>query len=106
MTDSRLYGNEYSVFDLLSGLTDGIFSVRDAGYDTMRQNLQVEYVRRLTKLLDSEADSSSDVAPQSAPSTIREDPRVIAGDYRRERGATGSSRIPAFIDRLALPNSK
>ena len=66
MTDSRLYGNEYSVFDLLSELTEAVLEVNENGYDTLRQNLQVEYVRRLIKLVDLSDSASSDAVPQSA----------------------------------------
>ena len=108
MTDSRLYGNEYSVFELLSELTDGIFSVGDAGYDTMRQNLQVEYVRRLNKLLDPEADSSSDVAPQSAAffqlGKIRDSLQEITVESEEQQAHLEYLRL--LIDRALTVNSK
>jgi len=56
MTDSSLYGNTYSVNQMLSDLTDSIF-IEDANSKviTMRQNLQTLYVRRLIKMLSDEA---------------------------------------------------
>ena len=56
MTDSNLYGNTYSVNQMLSDLTDSIF-IEDANskVSTVRQNLQTLYVRRLIKLLGDEA---------------------------------------------------
>jgi hypothetical protein len=56
MTDSSLYGNTYTVNQMLSDLTDSIF-IEDANSKviTVRQNLQTLYVRRLIQLLSDEA---------------------------------------------------
>ena len=56
MTDSNLYGNTYSVNQMLSDLTNSIF-MEDANskVSTVRQNLQTLYVKRLIKLLSDEA---------------------------------------------------
>ena len=56
MTDSNLYGNTYSVNQMLSDLTNSIF-MEDANskVSTVRQNLQTLYLRRLIKLLGDEA---------------------------------------------------
>jgi len=51
LTDSRLYGNEYSAGQALVELTDAIFAADlDRNVNTFRQNLQVEYVERLLKI--------------------------------------------------------
>ena len=51
LTDSRLYGNEYSAGQALVDLTDAIFAADlDRNVDTFRQNLQIEYVERLLKI--------------------------------------------------------
>src|SRR6056297_1293853 len=55
ITNSRLYGNEYSVAEVVGDLTDAIFSAdADANVNTFRQNLQVEYVNRLIAVTASE----------------------------------------------------
>jgi hypothetical protein len=56
MTDSRLYGNAYPVAEMMTDLTDAVFA-RDAGgnVNSFRQNLQIEYVRRLVDLHGSSA---------------------------------------------------
>ncbi len=52
LTDSRLYGNEYSVAEMLGDLTDAIFEEDLKGpVNTYRQNLQMQYVQRLTGIL-------------------------------------------------------
>lgn len=56
MTDSRTYGNEYSVADVTADLTSAIFE-EDAGgnVNTFRQNLQLSYTERLIGILGSDA---------------------------------------------------
>ena len=51
MTDSALYGNEYSLGEMIDDLTDSIFAA-DARrtINSYRQNLQMEYVQRLAKV--------------------------------------------------------
>ena len=70
MTDSSLYGNTYSVNQMLSDLTDSIF-IEDANssVSTIRQNLQTLYLRRLIKLVDD--DSGYQMTSAAAYSSIR-----------------------------------
>lgn len=52
ITDSRLYGNEYELADMLGDLTSAIFAEDLRGdVNTFRQNLQIEYVSRLTDIV-------------------------------------------------------
>ncbi len=52
ITDSRLYGNEYALADMMEDLTAAIFDAdRRGDVNTFRQNLQVEYVTRLTDVV-------------------------------------------------------
>ena len=57
ITDSRLYGNAYSLAQMMTDLTDAVFSadLRD-DVNTFRQNLQTEYVRRLIDIADDGED--------------------------------------------------
>ena len=53
VTDSKLYGNTYGIDEVMMDLTNSIFSADSKGnVNTFRQNLQVEYVNRLIKMLD------------------------------------------------------
>lgn len=55
ITDSRTYGNSYSVAEVVGDLTGSIFDADAAGdVNTFRQNLQIEYVTRLISVLESE----------------------------------------------------
>ena len=54
ITDSRLYGNQYELSDMMSDLTDGIFDEDLRGnVNTFRQNLQTEYVSKLINIIES-----------------------------------------------------
>ena len=53
ITDSRLYGNDYALADMMGDLTATIFDAdRRGDVNTFRQNLQVEYVTRLTDIVN------------------------------------------------------
>jgi hypothetical protein len=51
MTNSRLYGNQYSTADMMGDLTKAIFEADlKTGVNIFRQNLQTEYVKQLTSI--------------------------------------------------------
>ena len=55
LTDTRIYGNEYSVADMLVDLTDAVFAADlNADVNTFRQNLQLAYVERLISIVDAD----------------------------------------------------
>jgi hypothetical protein len=61
ITDTQSYGNEYSVVEMLGDLTAAVFAA-DLGGDvsSFRQNLQIEYVRRLLDIVDKQAGARYD----------------------------------------------
>lgn len=53
LTDSRHYGNEYALADMMGDLTDGIFEAdMNTDVNIFRQNLQTDYVTQLASILD------------------------------------------------------
>ncbi|MCA1761837.1 MAG: zinc-dependent metalloprotease [Cryomorphaceae bacterium] len=55
LTDTELYGNEYSLDEYMTELTDAVFEADIKGsVSSMRQNLQIEYTKRLASALKSE----------------------------------------------------
>lgn len=55
ITDSRTYGNTYAAADVVRDLTSAIFDTDARGnVNTFRQNEQVEYVKVLTAVLESD----------------------------------------------------
>lgn len=55
ITDSRHYGNEYPLADMMNDLTDGIFAADlNGNVNIFRQNLQSEYVTHLGSILEED----------------------------------------------------
>ena len=53
IVDTELYGNEYELTAFLNDLTNAMFQAdRRTSVNSMRKNLQVEYVERLIQILD------------------------------------------------------
>jgi hypothetical protein len=56
ITDSKLYGNKYSLTAVLRDVTNGIFTEDLGGnVSSIRQNLQEEYVSRLLNIIDTKS---------------------------------------------------
>jgi hypothetical protein len=67
LTDSRLYGNQYSAAQMMSDLTDAVFAADARGnVNTFRQNLQLEYVTQLAAMLRAPAAATYDFVSKSA----------------------------------------
>jgi hypothetical protein len=78
MTDSRIYGNTYPVAEMMTDLTDAAFAA-DVGRDvnTFRQNLQIEYVRRLVDVYGS--DAHDHIARSAALHSLRRVEDMLSG---------------------------
>lgn len=71
ITNSRLYGNTYSVADVMNDLTKGIFDADMTGnVNVYRQYLQTNYVEILTNLI-GEKSQADDVAMAAARYTLK-----------------------------------
>lgn len=56
LTDSRLYGNKYSVNEMVTDLTDAVFKADiNASVNTFRQNLQISYVEQLVAIVSDKS---------------------------------------------------
>lgn len=67
ITDSRMYGNDYPLAEVMSDLTSAIFDAdARANVSTFRQNLQMEYVNRLVAIISAPTKSNYDYPSQSA----------------------------------------
>lgn len=67
ITDSRLYGNEYPLAEVMSDLTSAVFDAdARASVNTFRQNLQMEYVNRLVAMVSAPTKNAFDYPSQSA----------------------------------------
>ena len=89
ITDTQSYGNDYSVVEMLGDLTAAVFSA-DLGGDvsSFRQNLQIEYVRRLLDIVDKQAGARYDnVARGVALDRLR----WVEGQMTRNRGGDAAT---------------
>jgi hypothetical protein len=65
VTDTRLYGNDYGLGELMEDLTAAVFAADlESDVNTFRQNLQLEYVNRLTRIA-AQRDNRYDYPSQS-----------------------------------------
>ena len=78
VTDARLYGNAYSLAEVMDDLTAAVFDADARGdVNTFRQNLQVEYVTRLAALMADEQDQYDHVAQGLALAQLRRIERAM-----------------------------
>ncbi len=97
VTDARLYGNAYSLADVMADLTTALFEADARGdVNTFRQNVQVDYVARLAAMLADEGDAYDSVAQSQALAQLR---RVEAMQKAR-RG--GNAETVAHRDHLVF----
>ena len=67
ISDSRQYGNQYPLGDVVEDLTNAIFGDdMPRSVNTYRQNLQLEYVNRLVAMVSGDAKANFDYLSQSA----------------------------------------
>lgn len=67
ISDSRQYGNQYPLGDVVEDLTNAIFGDDlSRSVNTYRQNLQLEYVNRLVAMVSGDAKANFDYLSQSA----------------------------------------
>jgi hypothetical protein len=72
ITNSRLYGNSYSVADVLNDLTTGIFRADlKTNVNVHRQYLQTAYVKGLVSMIDSKMSFYDDVAKAAGLNALR-----------------------------------
>ncbi len=76
LSDTRLYGNTYSVNEVLSDLTEAIFMEdSNSSITSVRQNLQTFYVRRLLKILSLEY--YDEISSAAAYNSLRKIEKIV-----------------------------
>ena len=72
ITNTRLYGNRYSVADVMNDLTTGIFSADlKMNVNVYRQYLQTNYVKALLSINDTRSSTYDDVARAAALNAVK-----------------------------------
>jgi hypothetical protein len=104
ITDSRLYGNEYPLSEVMSDLTSAIFDADAAGnVNTFRQNIQMEYVNRLAAIVNPAARSAYDYPSQSAAlASLRSIQSKLAGKSGANAETMAHTRNVLFTIQKAL----
>lgn len=96
MTDTRLYGNNYSVMEMMTDLTNGCFRADMTSPNTFRRNLQVEYVTSLINMSGVKTKSSHDyIAQEAALSQLRAIRQMMAS-------AGGTAEAKAHHDYIVM----
>ncbi|MGB3542938.1 zinc-dependent metalloprotease [Rubrivirga sp.] len=96
ITDARLYGNDYSLTEVMTDLTDAIFAADLEGdVNTFRQNLQVDYVTRLAALAADEKDAYDSIAQTQGLAQLRAIEDLL-------EDADGNAETRAHRDHLAF----
>ncbi|OQP47413.1 Matrixin [Niastella yeongjuensis] len=72
ITNSRLYGNQYSVASMMGDLQKGIFNADiTTNVNVYRQDLQTYYVRQLVSIIDPKNQQFEDVSKAAALYTLK-----------------------------------
>ena len=104
ITDSRLYGNEYPLAEVMSDLTSAIFDADASGnVNTFRQNVQMEYVNRLVAIISPPTKATYDYPSQSAAlAALRSIQSKLGGKSGTNAETTAHTRNVLFTIQKAL----
>jgi hypothetical protein len=104
ITDSRLYGNEYPLSEMMSDLTSAIFDADVSGnVNTFRQNIQMEYVNRLAAIVNPATRTGYDYPSQSAAlASLRSIQSKLAGKGGANAETMAHTRNVLFTIQKAL----
>jgi hypothetical protein len=104
ITDSRLYGNQYPLAEVMSDLTSAIFDADASGnVNTFRQNLQMEYVNRLVAIITPPTKTPYDYPSQSAAlASLRSIQSKLAGKSGANAETMAHTRNVLFTIQKAL----
>jgi len=105
LTDTALYGNRYSVFEMIGDLTEAVFRADLKGdVNSFRQNLQLSYVGKLIRL--TEGGKQSNQTRAAAFANLND----IEGWMKKSRKGNGETRAHrkylAYIIEQALYSDK
>ena len=101
LSDSQLYGNEYTLNEMLNDLTNAVFQEDSkTAVNTFRQNLQAEYVNRLITIAGLQKESSYDYLSQaSALKNLKDVLKLIS---KRSRPNTATNIHRDFLEHKIL----
>lgn len=105
ITNSRLYGNQYSVAAMMSDLQKGIFDADMAtNVNVYRQYLQTYFVRQLVAMVDPKSQQFDDVSKAAALYTLRKIKTQLAAAVSTNEETRAHRANLAFLISNALEN--
>ena len=97
ITDTQLYGNDYSVYEVIDDLTEAIFSEDiNSEVSSIRRNLQTSYVRRLIGILGQ--DYYDEFATAAAYNSLRDIEKLMKKSSSHEPTKAHRKLIHWIID--------
>ncbi|HBK11987.1 MAG TPA: hypothetical protein DDZ32_04025, partial [Gammaproteobacteria bacterium] len=104
ISDSRLYGNDYELTQMLDQLTGAIFDADMRGsVNSIRQNLQVEYLQRLVSIWrGKKAQSVSNLARSAVFAELEKLAKELSGKRRGDAATKAHRRHLLFLVDRAL----
>ena len=104
ITDSRTYGNEYPLIEMMSDLTSAVFDADARGnVNTFRQNLQMEFVTRLVNIITPPTSTPYDHMSRSAAlASLRSIQSKLAGKSGTNAETAAHTRNVLFTIQKAL----
>jgi hypothetical protein len=104
ISDSRLYGNDYELTQMLNDLTGAVFDADKRGsVNSIRQNLQVEYLKRLVSIWRGNRSSKvSHLARSAVLAQLEKIARQLGGKRRADAATKAHRRHLQFIVDRAL----
>ena len=101
LSDSQLYGNEYTLNEMLNDLTNAVFQEDSkTAVNTFRQNLQAEYVNRLIIISGVQKESSYDYLSQA--SALKNLKDVLKFISKRSRTSSETNIHRDFLEHKIL----
>lgn len=105
ITNSRLYGNQYSVAAMMGDLQKGIFNADiAANVNVYRQNLQTYYVRQLVSMVDPKNQQFDDVSKAAALYTMKKIKAQLAAAVSTNQETKAHRANLLFLIQNAMEN--
>ncbi len=105
LLDTALYGNEYSLSEMLADLTDAVFAAdAKTSVNSRRQNLQQEYVQRLAALVLAAPSDTNSPSPMNQASLRYELKRIseMLISHGNDRASIAHKEYLQFLVKQAL----
>ncbi|MCZ2141617.1 MAG: hypothetical protein LC096_09540, partial [Bacteroidia bacterium] len=99
ITDSRMYGNKYGLLNVLRDLTNACFAKDIAeNVNTIRQNLQIGYVKTLCKIADLSKPGYDNISVSAAIGQLKQIKQMLSTPAAGAEAKAHREHILLLID--------